>query len=304
MTKSIFVVGLNPVIQKTIILPYFKEDGVVRAQSCFTDASGKAVNVCRVLAQLGLKSKCLTPVGRANGEEFIKLAAKDNLKIIPVDSPVRIRNCYTLLNIEKGTASEVIVDEPEKVGKDIERKTAGIFFSNIYNMDILILTGSRARGFSDSIIPAMIKEAKEAGAEIFADYRENDLLNSLISREIRPDYVKINFDELKATFPGEFSQIKKNSLIKEKLREISDRYNNTFIITNGKKETIFAGKGQCGIIKPQPVRAFNHIGCGDSFLAGLVYSFIKGSSVYDAVIKAGETATANALNYRPGSIIS
>ncbi len=295
MEARILVTGLNPVIQKTIVLPSLTEDAVNRAEYYLIDASGKAVNVCRILGQLGYNPVCLSPLGKPNGEEFADLAQKDGIRLLTALSSVRTRNCYTLINREKGTATEVISDEQELVEQAVEAQILKLFASLITDIDILVITGSKAKGFSDNIIPAMVKSAKHSGVTVFCDYRGKDLLNSFFNPTSRPDYVKINKDELLMTFP--------NIDPAEKIKELAEQYSSTFIITDGENETIYRGPAFHGVIQPERVRSVNHIGCGDTFLAGIVDSFIRGKSLEESVNYAGSLASKNALNLRPGSLI-
>ncbi|MCG8572905.1 MAG: PfkB family carbohydrate kinase [Spirochaetes bacterium] len=301
MKKNILVVGLNAVIQKTIILPFFKEDAVIRANRYRVDAAGKATNVCRVLTQLGQNTACLTPVGIPNRQEFMDLAKSDNLTIIPVKNPVRIRNCYTLISQETGSATEVIVDEPELIEPQVETETLQIFTQALKESDVLIITGSKAKGFSEKIIPEMVKHAKEKGIIVFADYRGADLKNSFYSKQIRPDYIKINQDELKLTFPEFFKDLNQNHLEKS-LDSLVKEYGNTYIITNGDQDTIYSSPDESGRCIPKMVKAINHVGCGDTFLAGLVDGILKRQTLKVSIDTAGNLAAKNALSLRPGDI--
>jgi fructose-1-phosphate kinase PfkB-like protein len=72
-------VCLNPTVQKTITLPRMLVGEVNRASAVRTDASGKGVNVARVLVQLGEADVVhLTHLGDGpNAQLFSALAAAD-----------------------------------------------------------------------------------------------------------------------------------------------------------------------------------------------------------------------------------
>ena len=54
---------LNPVLQKTIVLPHLYEDEVNRSREYYFDAAGKGIFVSKVLMQLGEKAVHLTQAG-------------------------------------------------------------------------------------------------------------------------------------------------------------------------------------------------------------------------------------------------
>jgi len=56
---------------------------------------------------------------------------------------------------------------------------------------------------------------------------------------------------------------------------MSSKYNNTFIITQGSKQTLIPRSGHFETHNPAKVTTVNTTGCGDSFLAGLVWGFYQ-----------------------------
>lgn len=87
------VVCLNPTIQKTVFLPGLRENEVNRADSHFTDASGKGVNVARVLCQLGENAVHLTHAGGRFRPLFIELAEQSGMRIEAVAVRSEVRFC-------------------------------------------------------------------------------------------------------------------------------------------------------------------------------------------------------------------
>jgi len=70
------VVCLNPTIQKTLVFKSLKLDAVNRAAEVRTDASGKGVNVARVLTQCGYPATHLTHAGGPNKDWFCRSAGR------------------------------------------------------------------------------------------------------------------------------------------------------------------------------------------------------------------------------------
>jgi 1-phosphofructokinase family hexose kinase len=60
---KVVTVTLNPAVDKTLVIPNFRPERVVRVSEVFIYPSGKGVNVARVLVRLGVSAICLGFVG-------------------------------------------------------------------------------------------------------------------------------------------------------------------------------------------------------------------------------------------------
>jgi len=290
-------VGLSSAIQKTVVFDTFHEGEVNRSSLYFRDASGKAVNVCRVLTQAGKGVICLTIAGEENRSDFEELCFRDSLNVSSVLIPGRVRICTTVLNREKNICTELVVEEPEEATIEAEDDLKNIFLRRLEeNPECLIISGSRKKGFSDQIIPYMIGKAKEKGLTVIADFRGSDLINSCISEAIRPDYIKINEEEFFQTFPGYDDLV-------QGAREQSEKYNCSFIITRGARSTLVMEKGVLTHIESKLIDAVNPIGCGDSMTAGMAQGIAEGRPLIEAVELGRDYATRNALSIHPGWIL-
>lgn len=290
-------VGLSPAIQKTVIFKNFREGEVNRSERYYIDAAGKCINVCRVLMQGGMDVSCLTIAGTENRVEFEALCVRDELNILTIETSGRVRTCTTIVNLEKNNSTELVVNEPEIITGSEEEAFKSSFQRKIdEGFRCIIISGSRAKGFSNEIIPLMVKDSIERGRLVIADFRGEDLKRSFISHSIRPDYIKINEEEFYETFPEYPS-------LKEGLSKISNEYNCAFIITRGALSTIAAQKGEVFEIDSRLIDAVNPIGCGDSMTAGLAQGILEGLSLKEAVEKGRDYATRNALSIHPGWIL-
>ena len=298
MRKVLFV-GLSPGFQKTMLFDCFAVGEVSRSKKYWLDVSGKCVNSARVFAQLGGKPDCLAQIGKYDNELFVRMAHGDGINFIPIPTNVPTRYCYTIVDESIHTATELVVNESEEIDPEVEENLFKKYCEIVDSCCAVVVNGSRLPGFSNNIIPEMVTAAKNRGKLFFADYRKEDLKNSLICRTIRPDYIKINMDEFRETFTENISDIED---IKSKLRELTEYYNNTIIITQGADETIFAESGKINYILPVQVKPINPIGCGDAFLAGMVMGIINKKNLKKAIDLGIECARKNVLNIRPGNI--
>ncbi|MGL1890776.1 MAG: PfkB family carbohydrate kinase [Spirochaetaceae bacterium] len=290
MKPAFLTICLNPVIQKTLQLSSFNSGEVNRTNTYRTDASGKGVNVTRVLAQLGADVNHLTHIGGSDKSKFINLIAQDNMNITTVDSKSEIRMCYTILNRENSTTTE-IVEEAKTVDSKCEAKLLRQFRRILAIYDYVIISGTKADGYSSKVIPSIVQEAKAANKKVILDIKGEDLINSL---EYKPDIIKPNLEEFISTF-GQTD-------VNDKIRDLA-KQGITTIITDGINPIKFwNGKDVTDKNITLEKNPLNTTGCGDSFTAGLVYALSKGSDMTDSITEAQMCGRLNAINLAPGVI--
>jgi len=303
MKNSYFLsICLHPVLQKTIVLPCLRENKVNRSGEYYFDASGKGVNVCRVLTQLKEHVLHLTQAGGRNRELFLHMLALEKIPVKWVDSFSEIRFCYTLFTKEHHTSTE-IVEEAVPVGPGTEKQIMNTFLEHLPLSHTIIISGTKAAGFSDRLYPHMVREAKKAGKLVVLDFRGDDLKNSL---QYSPDIIKPNRDEFIATFFPEQGAIPDNTVealekkIMNKMMSLQRQYNVITVLTNGSKPVLYYESNTIARICPPKITPLNTTGCGDAFTAGFASEFRRSRDITKAVKKGLSCGRKNALTLRPG----
>lgn len=297
--NKILTICLNPVMQKTIILPNLEENQVNRSNEYYADASGKGVNVTRVLTQMGEEVVHLTQLGGQFRDNFLKMTDSDGLNIQWVESGSEIRSCYTLVNQARNTATE-IVEEAVPVGAATEKRIWQRFLQLVADCSIVIISGTKAAGFSNRIFPEIVRESKKQGKTVILDYRSADLLNSL---RYRPDFIKPNYREFVHTFfPGAENEKNITNRITQKMLDLYTKFGCTTILTRGSDEILFNQANKIERIQPPQITPVNTIGCGDAFTAGFASVWNRQPQLLSAIKSGIECARKNALLIRPGVI--
>jgi fructose-1-phosphate kinase PfkB-like protein len=285
------------------VLDRLTEGAVNRSAVHMLDAGGKGIDVARVLVQLGERVVHLTQAGGRNRELFLKLAASDGIQVRWIDSCSEIRFCYTLLSKEKHTTTE-IVEEAEGVAAGTNELIYASYISLLDDAHTVIISGTKAPGFSDSLYPAMVAEAKRRDRLVVLDIRGKDLGESLVAK---PDVIKPNYDEFVGTFfntdsvasPAAISEER----VKAKMKEIYDLWGTSSVITRGEDPFYFADRGKVVTALPKKIVPLNTTGSGDSFCAGFAKAYSESGDMNLAVEKGIDCATRNALRVRPGVIL-
>ena len=299
---SFLTVCMNPTLQKTLVFSPLVLDAVNRTGEYRLDASGKGINVTRVLTQLGKNCCHLTQLGGVLRPLFLELCGRDGLKVEWVESSSPIRFCYTILDQAAKSVTE-LVEESEKVGEGTGQRLLEAFRRLVRACSTLIISGTRAAGFGDDLVPEMVRIAKAEGRRVILDVRGRDLVNSL---PCRPDIIKPNLDEYIQTFAPELVSQAGTAGIKEKVEEswaeLRKKFPCSLILTRGADPLWYAEKGELAEYGIEPVEPLNTIGSGDAFTAGLAAALEEGASLKDAVAEGARCGALNAGFLRPGVI--
>jgi fructose-1-phosphate kinase PfkB-like protein len=264
------------------------------------------------LTQLGKKAVHLTQLGGVMRPLFLSLCGQDGLSARWAESESQIRLCYTLLSDTDGAVTE-LVEEAEPVRAGTEERLLEKFddiLAHDTDLNWLIISGTKAAGFSDALIPFMTRKAKEKGLKVILDIKGKDLSGSL---KYQPDIVKPNFFEFAADFAPEL--IRNNDLtaiddlakeqIKSAVLDMARKYKCRVILTNGSRNIIAADISSGDIffeVDVLPVKAVNSIGCGDAFTAGLASALETGEGFREAIGEGCKCGALNAALVRPGVI--
>ncbi len=279
----------------------FKDGEVNRCKEHYLDASGKGMNTARILSQLGADSALLTHLGGRRKEEMLALCAKDAVKIIHTDSSSDIRTCTTI--ICNGVCTE-LVQNPEAVSPECEGAIRSLFSEAIKKAEALIITGTRAPGYSKNLYGDFVREANETGTFVLLDIKGEDLLSCL---PYRPDVIKPNLSEFVETFFGEtVSEQEENTFLLEKvyakMASLQEQYGCKSVISRGKHDLLLFDK-KVATVTIVPTEVVNSIGCGDTISASLTLGLLQGHSLQHAASIATNHATMQAKTIHPGSFV-
>lgn len=282
---SVLTIGLSPTFQKIIVFSSFRENEVNRSSEVRQVCSGKAINVSKILKKLGRESLNLLPLGGIRKNEFISLCQKEGVNIRPLEVKAEIRTCTTIINKEKKTSTE-LVEESNRVEEIDSTNFFNLFLKEVDNHRAVVISGTKAPGFSSSLIPEIVRESKKRSKLVILDVKGDDLKESL---KYSPDIIKPNLSEFVSTFgiKKEISENEENTEVKERVIEIAknlfNQYGTKSVITRGKYSTWVYDGSSFFTIDNENVAVVNTIGCGDTFTASLTHSLLNGEKLENAV---------------------
>jgi len=301
-------VCLNPVIQNTLLFDSLAKGEVNRTSSYRVDASGKGINVARVLRQTGRGVVHVAQLGGPTRDWFIAMCAADGLRVAWGDSGSAIRICTTVIDVAAGNATE-LVQEAQPVAEGTAGRVLSAFEEELRPCRAVIISGTKATGFPSDTIPSMARMAAEAGKILVLDIKGADLAACL---PYRPTAVKPNLEELlQAVAPEKARALRAGTLpddgeIRALVASVADEYwskwGTRLVVTRGARSTFYWDGGALREYQGPSAKALNPIGSGDSFAAGLGATLTEGGSIAEAVAEGSRLGALNAEHLKPGSI--
>ena len=296
--NSILTIGLSPTFQKQIVFSSFNENEVNRSNLHKEVCSGKAINVSRVLLHLGVPSTNITQLGGPRVEEFLSLCKAESINVKHILVDKAIRTCITILNEEKHTSTE-LVEEAQEVDENASERLFKLFLEEIDNHQAVVISGTKAKGFSKELFPSIVAECNNRGILTVLDIKGEDLKATLPSH---PTIIKPNLSEFCFTFGlgKNILEADTNEEMKAKVEEITrdiySKYGTKSVITRGKYDTWLFDGEEFRTVKNKPIKVVNTIGCGDTLTAALSYSLMNGESLENAVAFGMECAQKKATH--------
>ncbi len=285
--KSVLAICLSPTFQRIMVFRNFHLDEVNRCIRLIEIASGKGINVARVINDLGRPATCLAQLGGGRVDEFLGLCARERIDMRFIRVPSDIRTCTTIINEEDNTSTE-LVEEAREVSPEASEAFFKLFMDNLSECDAVILSGTKAKGFSPDLYPRIVRECRKSGKLSVLDIKGDELIASL--RE-GPSIIKPNLSEFCATFMHDVV-IYENSddgstydRVRELTRSFYEKYGTRTVITRGKYDT-WVYNGSDLVVIPSiktDLAIVNTIGCGDTLTGAMTHSLLEGNELEKAV---------------------
>ncbi len=291
MWNTLFVilcVGLTPTVQRTQRFAHFTLGEVNRAVETVTTASGKAVNVARVLDTLGARVCLVHPLGCDSGR-FVAKSLPFEQEIVWAEDDAPTRTCCTLLS--EATTTELVEEAPPLSAVDTERTVATIL-ALLPQASALSLSGSLPPGTPPDFYARL---CAASSVPVVLDAQKEPLRLALAHM---PYLVKPNRQESIAALG--LSSDASALACAEALRSAGAQ---NALVSEGKAGAVLlTDEGAWRILPPQ-ITPLNPIGSGDALMAGMLFShFIQGQSLLNAAHYGTACAAANCLTLTSGVV--
>ena len=285
--RLIVCLGPTPTLQRTLTFDKVDAGELNRAAAAHDFASGKGINVARVLQTLGHDCVYLGPVGGGRGrlvrDDLDRAGIPNDLVEVAAES----RLCVTVVDRGRRQATE-LVEEAAPVADGVGDELLQRLASYLDRAAVVVMSGSLPRGVGDDFYARAIRLCKDAGAQTVLDTRAAPLKAALGER---PEVVKPNRPELAETLGRDVSS---RNAMHEAMRAIVAAGAQRVVVTRGRDGSSACDGPRCWEVGTGRGEVVSPIGSGDAYAAGLAVGLRDGSDVPDACRYASACGAANA----------
>ena len=278
--------GTTPTVQQTMQFTHFTPNEVNRAAAVTRHASGKPINVARVLHTLGEFVCAIVPLGGQLGNLAREDLQKSDIDFAGPTVAAETRLCVTV--IENNTATELI-EESNPLAESETDALLAILLGRIPRCISLILSGSLAPNVAPDFYAKCCQIAAKAAKPVILDARGPELLAAL---EHRPLIVKPNLAELASTLQ---IKIVTDADLRRAIATLHDRGAQNVVITRGPRGCVLSDAQHLWQIPALQIPLVSPIGSGDAFAAGLAAGLSRQLDLPAAAKLATAAAAANAM---------
>jgi len=291
--NQILCCGLSPTVQRTIFYDAPVKPGTVaRAKSVVTTASGKAVNVARMVAQLGGNSRLVHPLAGETGRLVERLLTEDGVsQSVSWLLSGLTRTCTTVID---GETTELVEEAPPLSPDDL-REIERHLETQLASSALLCLSGSFPMGVPVDWYARWVASARELGIPTLVDAQKEPLRACLPER---PWLVKPNRTEAIATLG-----LAGDATATDAALGLRDAGAVHALVSDGPCGAVFAGPEGLIRIVPPALKMVNPIGSGDALAAGIATHAVNHGGNWQDTLRAGfASAAANCMTPTSGVV--
>jgi tagatose 6-phosphate kinase len=280
----ILCIGTTPTLQRTMKFDRLTPDDVNRAAAVHEHASGKAVNVARVLHTLGEHASALGFAGGRRGDALLEDLARSQVPHDFVPTHRQTRLCTTLIDRATSQVTE-LVEEPPPASQQEWSQLITTIERHLPAATTLVLSGTLAPGAPKDFLARWISP----GRRTVVDAKGPHLRLALQQRGC---IAKLNQQELSQTLGR---TIDSGSTLLALARQHTPT-DGLMIVTQGPRGALATDGRHAYRAHPAPITPLSPIGSGDAFAAGLAAALTRGQDLPAALQLATACAAANALS--------
>jgi 1-phosphofructokinase family hexose kinase len=293
---DIVCVTLNPALDRTYEVHNLQLGQHVKGRLVSVQPAGKAVNVARVLQNLGRKCVLTGFVGEEDRRLFENSFDSLLVRTQLFGTGERTRENVTLMDIERGVETHVREEGGIITEDDLQRLLKKLRIL-CRGGNWAVFAGSLPRGIGSAEMLELLIAVERAGSRIILD--SSGGMRAALGR-VPVWLVKPNREELAELAAEDVSDEQSMLIAARKLLPhiemllVSAGDQGAYLVS--RQETLHA------YIKELPRPVTNTVGCGDALLAGFLEAMASGQATKDALRRAVAVATSALFRVGAGDV--
>lgn len=286
----ILIITLNPLLERRFSCRKIIKGEVNRNANLSITAGGKGINVSRQLKMLGAKSFNFIFTGGSNGKLLRDLLKQEGLEFSFVPTKSETREASLNISTEDKSITACFASDPQVLLTEVDEFKSKLD-KMIQNCEIVVFSGSSPSVETDSIIPFGIELANKYDKISICDTYGRNLQECINSS---PTILHNNFSEIESSLNVELNN---QESISDFLDQLYKKNIKRAYLTNGDKNFYASNFNYFYKIEPVKINSIDATGSGDSFVAGLTYSWLKQDVFEESLRLSTALAGCNAESF-------
>ncbi len=284
---KIFTATINPAIDKILYLDKFEPAITNRLTGSMNGLGGKGTHVSLNLKALGTGSVATGIAHGKTGAEVIKILENAGLEVSFIHyGEHETRTNYLI--IEADGTSTCLSEKGVMLSDDNISDYINLLKNEMHDGDCLVLSGTASNCKDPYIYNRIMDELAYKNVRVFLD-ASGEALKKCVRN--RPFLVKPNRDELEY-ITGR--KIESPADVAEAIKSLDSLEIPVIAVSLGGAGAVVRHYGTYYRLEPLHVNVANTIGCGDCFLAGLIYGMHNGLEIEETLRIASAASAATA----------
>lgn len=285
--SAVVTVTIDPSLDTTVRVCKVEPNVKLRAKQARHDPGGGGINVARAMKSFDTESTALWTKGGSIGDYVATLLDEQKVSHIPIEIGGNTKQSFAV--IEEITGDQYRFSEQ---GPRLTEPEEDAIFGQAERLqpEFLVLSGGLPPGVSPGLHARLATTGSARGAYVIVDSHGDPLRLAVESGKV--GLIKPNLHEL-GQLTGRGLQPDVDDAARAARDVISDTQLDAVVVSLGEAGAVLVTIGTMEHIPAPPVDVDSRIGAGDSMVAGIVASLVRGSSLLDAArlgVAAGTAA--------------
>jgi 6-phosphofructokinase 2 len=284
--KTIVTLALNPAIDKSSSIAHVIAERKLYCKSPRFEPGGGGVNVSRAIKKLGGESILLYVAGAMTGKKLQELLDLESLDHRPFQIAGWTRESLVIL--EEATGRQYRFGMP---GPEIQKQEWEEFLRRLAALepapDYLVASGSLPPGVPVDFYARVARFGKDKGTKVIID-ASGEALEMALTEGVY--LIKPNIREFRELVGKDLEE--EAQILSEAKKMVKSGRCEVLVISLGAAGALLVSDAFYERIVPPLVPIISKVGAGDSMVAGIVLSLVRGKTIRESVLFGVAAGTA------------